>query len=150
MTLINEAERAEKIRNAFIVFSGPCAQDHNAIQAINKAISELSSLSCVLREINKLIELDTGAGLAIIEDDLKYVHEDVTWTLSDIWKCLGRLGRGLTVEDYQKTWREITETSWKNDGMSLDRTLEKYKQFLESLNRTMDRYSPMIMVVLFF
>lgn len=141
MTLIEEAERAEKIRNAFIVFSGPCAQDHNAIQSINKVISELSSLSCVLREINKLIELDTGSGLAIIEDDLKYVHEDVTWTLADIWKCLGRLGRGLTVEDYQKTWKEVTETSWKNDGKSLDRTLEGYRRFLESLSKTLDRYN---------
>jgi len=141
MTLIDEAERAEKIRNAFILFSGPCAQDHNAIQAINKAISELSSLSYVLREINKLIELDTGAGLALIEDNLKYVHEDVTWTLSDVWQCLGRLGRGHTVEDYQKTWKEITETSWKNDGKSLDMTLEKYRRFLESLSKTMDRYA---------
>lgn len=141
MTLIDEAERAEKIRNAFIMFSGPCAQDHNAIQAINKAVSELSSLSCVLREIDRLIELDTGSGLAIIEDDLKYVHEDVTWTLNDIWQCLGRLGREHTVEDYQKAWKDITETSWKNDGKSLDRTLEGYRRFLESLNKTLDRYA---------
>lgn len=143
MTLIQEAERAEKIRNSFIYFSGPCGQDDRAIQAINRAISELSSLSCVLREINKLIELDTGPGLAIIEDDLKRVHGDVTWTLNDVWKCLGRLGRGRTVRDYQKTWGEITEMSWENKGKSLDRVLEGYRRDLESLSRTLHRYTPM-------
>ncbi|KAK5092395.1 hypothetical protein LTR70_005570 [Exophiala xenobiotica] len=160
VSLIDPAERAEKIRNALILFSGPCAQD---LQTIRKVRSELLSLSCVLREINILIELDTGSGLAIIEGDLKYVHENVTWILADIWKCLRRIRRGLIVkdyqetwkeitetlwknnktslytEDYQKTWKEITETSWKNDGMSLDRSIEAYRQFVESLKKTLER-----------
>jgi len=108
--LIDQAERAEKIRSALKFFSGPCAQD---LQTINKVRLELLSLSCLLREINELIELETGSGLAIIEGDLKHVYEDATWTLADIWYCLRRIGRGLTVKDYQKTWKQITETSPK-------------------------------------
>ena len=141
MTLVEEAERAEKIRNAFIVFTGPCAEDHDTVLDINKAISELSSLSCALRQIDKLIELDTGPGLAQIEDNLRYVHEDITWTLSDVWSCLGRLGRGYSTEDYQTTWSEITiQAKEVSGGKKLYMVLEGYRRFLDSLSRTLETY----------
>lgn len=137
MTLIEEAERAEKIRNAFVVFAGACPDD---VQDINKAISELSSLSCVLREIENLIRLDTGTGFDIIHDDLQYVHEDVTFTLGDVWQALGRLGRGHTYQDYQQTWKEITDQAREaSSGKTLHKTLEGYRRFLESLSKTLDR-----------
>lgn len=141
MTLIEEAERAEKIRNALIAFTGPCSEDHDATQNINKAISELSSLSCALRHINKLVELDTGAGLDLIHDNLKYVHEDVTYTLGDLWLSLGRLGRSYAVEDYQITWQEITEQAEESSkGKKLHHVLEGYRRFLDSLSKTMETY----------
>lgn len=139
MTLVEEAERAEKIRNAFIVFTGPCAEDHDSIQDINRAISELSSLSYVLRHINKLIELDDGTGLNLIHENLKYVHEDVAWTLGDVWSCLGRLGRGYSVQDYQSTWKEITDQAKEvSDGLKLHQVLEDYRLFLESLSKSLE------------
>lgn len=139
MSLIREAERAEKIRTGIIYFTGPCSDDHVAIQDINKAVAELSSLSCVLREIDRLIELDTGRGLDLIHEDLKYVHEDVYWTLEDVWECLGRLGERRSRLDYQTTWKEITEQSFKNDGKSLHHCLEGYRRFLQSLCNTLNR-----------
>lgn len=138
MTLVDEAERAEKIRNAFVFFTGPCSEH---VSDINKAISELSSLSCVLREIERLIEVDDGPGLDLIHDDLQYVHEDVTFTLGDIWQSIGCLGRGHTVEDYQDTWDEITEQAFDSSGgKSLHKTLEGYKRFLESLCKTLESH----------
>lgn len=138
MTLVDEAERAEKIRNAFIVFCVPCS-DHAT--DINKAISELSALSCVLRDIDRLIELDNGPGLQLIQDDLQYVHEDVAFTLGDIWHSLGCLGRGHTVEDYQTTWDEIAEQAEESSGgKSLHKMLEGYRRFLESLCKTINSH----------
>jgi len=137
MTLIEEAERAEKIRNAFVVFAGPCVED---VQNINKSISELSSLSCALREIDKLIQLDSGPGLDLVHDDLQYVHEDITFTLGDVWQALGRLGKGLTVEDYRTTWKDISDQAIREaNGEALHKTLEGYRRFLSSLTKAMDR-----------
>lgn len=141
MTLIDEAERAEKIRNAFIVFTGPCADDHDTILDINKAISELSSLSVALRHINKLIDESTDASFQDIYDDLTKVHNDITFTLGDVWHSLGRLGRNLTPYDYQHTWEEIADqAAASSQGKKLHRVLEYYKRFLESLAKKLETY----------
>lgn len=137
MTLLQEAERAEKIRNALVFFTGPCTKN---VQDINKAISELSSLGCVLRDISDLIKADDGSGLDVIEDKLRYVHEDVSFTLSDVWQCLGRLGQGLTVDDYRATWRDITEQSIECTGNRLHRIVEKYRRYLESLAKSLESH----------
>lgn len=141
MTLVEEAERAEKIRNAFIVFTGPCAEDHDTILDINQAISELSSLSCALRRINKLIDESTEASFEEIHSDLTLVHDDVTFTLGDIWHSLGRLGRNLTPYDYQHTWEEIADqAAASSQGKRLHRVLEYYRKFLDSLSKKLETY----------
>lgn len=138
MTLIDEAERAEKIRNAFIFFCGPCSEH---VTDLNKAISELSSLGCVLREIDKLITLDDGAGLDLIREDLQQIHDSVTFTLGDIWQSIGCLGRGHTVEDYRITWDEITEQAEESSGgQKLHTILEGYKRFLEGLCKELESH----------
>ena len=139
MSLLAEAERAVKIRNALILFASHCTDDHDTNQDINKAISEFSTLSCALREIDKLVESDTGPGFDLIHEDLKFVHDDISWTLEDVWDCLGRLGKGYTPEDYQETWQEITDQAKDlSGGKKLHRVLEGYRRFVESLSRAIE------------
>lgn len=88
-----------------------------------------------------MIEVDDGPGLELIREDLQYVHEDVTFTLGDIWQRLGCLGRGHTVEDYQTTWDEICEQAEENsNGKPLHMVLEGYKRFLEGLCKKLESH----------
>lgn len=140
MTLLEEANLAEKIRSTFHQFIDHCAEDLDILAALRKVDIELSSLSFALKKINKLIELDTGKGLPLIIEDLKTVHEDITFTLNDVWVAFGRLGNtSRTSKDYRAAWREINEESWRNNERSLHSSLEDFRRYVESLSKTMER-----------
>lgn len=140
MTLLEEAALAEKIRTAFHQFIDQCAEDVDILAALRKVDVELSSLSFALKKINRLIDLDEGKGLPLIIEDLKAVHEEITFTLKDVWDSFGKLGNtARTSRDYRAAWREINSRSWENNGRSLQSALEDFRVFVESLCKMIER-----------
>lgn len=149
MTLYDEAELAEKIRNAFTGFSKPCPEHATEI---NRAITELSQLSTLLTDVDDLIEEDEGAGLDEIRPQLEHIHTDINYTLRDFWTCIGRMGGGhetLIAEDYQQTWREIQDQCGTiGDGRGVHKVLERQRRFLEVISKTLRKYVCRILLLL--
>lgn len=139
MTLLEEAVRADHIGVAFTKYTEP---NPESVQSINATIAELGSLSWALREIDTTLH-KFGDRLSLIEDDLKFVHESITFTLGDVWYIIGTIGdrpdTPLTPDNFKRNWKRIIRYCRHGSGQELSTRLNIYMRFLCGLCNTLKR-----------
>lgn len=130
MSLIEGASKAFKIRNALINFAAACPMHATEIE---KSITVLSSLSLTLYELNELVKGGSNVVPRRIRDKLEAVQSDIMLSLSSAWRCIGGIDRGLTAEDYRRTWEDLTAHSETMTGESLHSALYQSQKTLHDL-----------------
>ena len=141
MTLSTEAERAEDVAEAFSKFKDAIPEYATSIAA---HIAELYAVGTALRKIDLALDSpEYGRNIVLIETDLELVRSYLIYTIEDIYRILGNIGRGsedLRRSDYLQTWKEIHLWFYTPEYHTLHSRLATYRRFIYALINILQRF----------
>lgn len=137
VNLIAVAETAQDIGSSLSKFLDPVA-DYSA--DITTLIAQCFSTSSALRRVDESLGEypHHHRRYSYVAEDLEAVWRSLTYTVEDVQRIFGGLGRGgLSGASYRRVWKELSDHFFDEAGSTLSRRLERYQQFLEELRYTL-------------